>query len=89
MVWAIPGHACLQGKENFDKEIENDAFVGRPAITVIRLIEENNLVVAEGEVQSEMNNGGLLDAVFCDVFHFEQGKIKQLTSYLVGKKQTG
>ena len=86
VVWDIPGYVHLKGKEQFDKEIENDAFEGSPTITITRLVEENDIVVAEGAVQNKMKNGGLLDALFCDVFHFSVGKIKQLTSYLMHKK---
>lgn len=32
-------------------EIENEAFVGKPEITVTRLVEEADVVVAEGSVQ--------------------------------------
>ena len=85
VVWDMPGFFYLQGKEQFDKEIENDAFEGKPTITITRLIEEDDVVVAEGAVKSKMKNGGLLDAVFCDVFHFDNGKIKQLTTYLMNK----
>ncbi len=87
VIWDMPGFFYLTGKEQFDKEIENDAFEGRPIITIIRLVEEGNIVVAEGAVKSKMKNGGLLDAVFCDVFHFENDKIKQLTTYLMHRKQ--
>lgn len=44
-------------------------------------IPGNNIVVAEDAVQNKMKNGGLLDAVFCDVIHMNNGKIKHLTSY--------
>ena len=30
--WEMPGAFHLIGKEAFDKEIENDAFVGRPTM---------------------------------------------------------
>lgn len=86
IVWDIPGHAYLKGKEQFDKEIENDAFEGKPIITITRLIEEDDMVVAEGAVQTKMKNGEVINLLFCDVFHFRDGKIKQLTSYLVQKK---
>jgi ketosteroid isomerase-like protein len=87
VIWDMPGFFHLEGKEQFDKEIENDAFEGRPVITTIRLVEEGNIVVAEGAVKSKFKNGALLDAVFCDVFHFRDGKIKHLTSYLMQNKQ--
>lgn len=88
VVWEMPGFFYLTGKEQFDKEIENPAFTGSPTITITRMVEEGNIVVAEGEVKGKMKNGGLLDVVFCDVFHFRYDKIKQLTSYVMNKKQT-
>jgi ketosteroid isomerase-like protein len=85
VIWDMPGFFHLTGKEEFDKEIGNENFVGTPTIQVIRMIEEDNIVVAEGTVQSTMKTGGMLNAVFCDVFHMEKGKIKQLTSYVMSK----
>ena len=83
--WEMPGLFSLSGKQAFDKEIENDAFVGRPAITVIRMVEENNIVIAEGAVQAARKDGGLLNTVFSDVFEMDDCKIKRLTSYLMDK----
>jgi ketosteroid isomerase-like protein len=85
VIWELPGFYYLAGKEAFDGAIENDAFVGSPSITVTRMIEEAGIVIAEGTVQAKRKDGGLLDIVFCDVFHMEGGKIRQLTSYLMDK----
>lgn len=84
--WVIPGAFHLQGKEAFDREIENEAFVGRPAIDVTRLIEEDEVVVAEGSVRSARRDGGVLNAVFCDVFVMREARIRHLTSYLMEVK---
>ena len=84
--WEMPGTFRLVGKAAFDKEIENEAFVGSPTITITRLIEENDVVIAEGSVRAKRKEGGFLDALFCDVFSMENGKIKRLTSYLVEVK---
>ena len=86
VVWDLPGAFHLVGKEAFDKEIENDAFVGRPIIHVTRMVEENDVVVAEGTVQAKRRDGGFLNLVFCDVFVMTNGEIKQLTSYLMEAK---
>ncbi len=80
--WVIPGMFHVAGKEAFDKEIENDAFVGSPEITLTRLVEENDVVVAEGSVRSRKKDGGELHALFCDLFEMQGGKVKKLTSYL-------
>jgi uncharacterized protein len=87
VVWEMPGLFHLVGKEQFDKEIENPAFTGSPIITIKRLVEEGNIVVAEGNVIGKFKNGGTLDASFCDVFHFENNKISRLTGYLMQNKQ--
>ena len=81
--WEIPGAFNAVGKEAFDKEIENDAFVGSPTITITRMMEENDVVVAEGSVRSEKKAGGFLNARFCDVFEMQGGKIKRLITYLM------
>lgn len=85
IVWEMPGIYKHVGKEEFDKEIENENFVGSPTIQIRRLIEEDNVVIAEGAVQGKMKNGNTLDAVFCDVFVMENSKVKHLTSYLMSK----
>jgi ketosteroid isomerase-like protein len=82
----IPGVFHRAGKEAFDKEIENDAFVGSPTISVTRMTEEHDVVVAEGTVRAARRDGGLLNAVFCDVFVMRDAKIQHLTSYLMEVK---
>jgi ketosteroid isomerase-like protein len=86
VVWDMPGAFHLTGKAAFDKEIENEAFVGSPTIRVSRLTEENDVVVAEGAVRVQKKAGGMLTAVFCDVFVMRAGRISQLISYLVEVK---
>ena len=81
--WVIPGMFHATGKAAFDKEIENDAFVGSPTIRVSRMTEEGDVVVAEGSVRAARRDGGTLHAVFCDVFVMRDGKIRHLTSYLM------
>ena len=86
VIWELPGYYMHKGKAAFDKEIENPNADGHPDIKIIRLIEEGNVVVAEGTVMAKMKDGSKLDAVFCDVFHFSSGKISKLTTYLMFNK---
>jgi len=83
VVWDMPGAFHLTGKAAFDREIENPAFVGSPTITISRMTEENDVVVAEGAVRAQRATGGVLNAVFCDVFVMRGGKIAQLITYLM------
>lgn len=86
VIWELPGAYLHKGKAAFDKEIENDAFTGKPVIKVSRLTEENNVVIAEGTVIATKKDGTKLNLVFCDVFEMENSLIKKLTSYLMEKK---
>jgi ketosteroid isomerase-like protein len=84
--WLIPGMFQVHGKDAFDREIENPAFVGKPAISVTRMTEEDGVVVAEGRVRCAKRDGALLTVNFCDVFEMRGGKVKRLVSYLMEVK---
>jgi uncharacterized protein len=70
VVWELHGHKTLRGKDAFDAEIENDAFEGSPTLTIDRLIEEGDCVVATGGGSVAKRDGERLGFVFCEVFTF-------------------
>lgn len=84
--WILPGAFHHHGKDAFDREIENDAFIGPPVIEVHRVTEESDVVVAEGVVHARRRDGTLLKLAMCDVFEMHDGKIRRLTSYLMEVK---
>jgi uncharacterized protein len=84
--WVLPGVFHLNGKKEFDKEIENPAFEGKPVIVVNRAIEENDIVITEGTVRAKKKDAEYINLVFCDVFEMEDNLIKRLTSYLMEVK---
>ena len=83
VVWELFGYTTLIGKDAFDKEIENPAFVGSPELTIDRLIEEADTVVAIGKGKAARRDGDPLDFVFSDVFTFTGDKINRLETYQV------
>lgn len=85
VAWYMPAFIDIKGKTAFAGEIHNDAFTGKPVIVISRMTEENNVVIAEGAVKASFKNGAMLDAVFCDVFEMENGKIKKLTTYQMNR----
>ena len=82
----IPGAFHVQGKDAFATHIVDEGFAGHPLITISRLTEEDDVVVAEGAVRAPKTDGTFLDLVFCDVFDMQEGKIRRLVSYLMEKK---
>jgi ketosteroid isomerase-like protein len=86
VAWDLPGYTHLAGKDAFDQEIENDEFVGSPTLTVDRLIEEADTVVATGNGETTHKSGELHRFAFCDVFTFAGDEISRVESYLVPLK---
>jgi ketosteroid isomerase-like protein len=84
--WEIPGTFHLRGKAAFDQHIEDEGFVGPPRITVTRMTEEDDVVVAEGSVRTQRKDGAIVTLAFCDVFEMRGGKIGRLVSYLMEVK---
>jgi ketosteroid isomerase-like protein len=80
VAWEMPPYLSLSGRTAFADAIENDASPGLPDIQLARLIEEGDVVVAEGSVQAALKSGGSIDALFCDVFHFRDDKICRLAT---------
>lgn len=78
--WEVPGMFHLRGKDAFDQEIDHS---GSPTINIMRLTEENDVVVAQGTVRSQRKDGGLLNRAFCDVFVMQNSRIQRLTTYLM------
>lgn len=83
VAWDLPGFRHLRGKADFDSEIENPGFTGRPALKLDRLIEEGEAVVAIGEGAATTVDGATHRFAFCDVFTFEGALIARVESYLV------
>lgn len=84
--WLIPGVFDVRGKDGFARHIVDDGFTGSPEITITRLVEADDVVVAEGSVRAPRTDGTVMSLVFCDVFEMRGEKIRSLTSYLMETK---
>ena len=87
VVWDLPGYAHRTGKDEFDQEIEHPDFVGSPTLTIDRLIEEADTVVAIGTGETTHKGGEVMRFAYCDVFTFAGDQICRVQSYLVPIKE--
>jgi uncharacterized protein len=85
VAWEMPPYFSLSGRDAFAGAITHDATPGLPDIQLTRLLEEGDIVVAEGAVQTALRDGGRIDALFCDVFQFRDDKICRLVTYQVDR----
>jgi ketosteroid isomerase-like protein len=81
--WDVASHFTARGKEEFRKQIHNEAFVGPPTITIINEIAEGDYVAVEGRVESKLKTGAPFKAVFHNTYRLENRKVKAMTSYVV------
>ncbi len=79
--WEVGAPKPSHGKQEFDQEIRPGPDVSELRATVSRMFEEGDVVAAEGSVQVSLKDGKVIDVRYCDIFEFEDGKIKRLTAY--------
>lgn len=83
VVWRIPGVRTTHGKDEFDSEIENPAFEGRPELTVERTIEAADVVVVTGTGRGRHREAGPFAFAYNDLFTFRGDLIAEVDSYIV------
>ena len=71
----------------YDAEIENAAFTGLPVVTIVRLVEEDDVVMAELTLEAHRADGALMRAAMGEVFVMENGKIRERRAYVVELKE--
>jgi uncharacterized protein len=81
--WTVFGAFRLEGKEAYDAEIENPAFTGSPIITITRMVEEDDVVMAEMILEARRASGETMRAAMGEVFVFRDGKIAERRAYVV------
>ena len=78
--WAdgVPASGALRrGKEAYIQNYGDDQLLG----TITRMVEEDNVVVAEGNVRVTKKDGSTLTVQFCDIYELDNGKVKRKSSY--------
>jgi ketosteroid isomerase-like protein len=81
--WTVFGAFHLVGKEAYDREIENPAFTGSPEITILRMVEEDDVVMAELAIVATPVDGAPIRMVAGEVFVMRDALIKERRAYLV------
>ena len=84
--WIVTGHSVSEGKEAVRKERHNEGFESIPVITILNEIAEGNYVAVEGKVIATLKGGQKLPLLFHNSYRMENGKIKELHSYVLPEK---
>ena len=80
--WTFVGDRTLEGKEAVRRWMRT-TYTTPPRLTVHRMISEGELHVATGTVSVMDQGGSYLESSYCDVWRFRDGKMAELTAFVV------
>lgn len=86
--WRMVGEETAIGKNEVRKWMtigidSGDITFEPPSINYTNIIEEDNCVVAFGEMIIKKKSGAIRNLSYCDVYRFKDDKIINLTSFIL------
>lgn len=81
--WTVFGGYHVVGKEAYDAEIENPAFSGSPTLRVVRLVEQDDVVMGELVGEVHRADGSLMRMAMAETWRMREGLICERRSYVV------
>ena len=83
--WIFVGERILDGRDKV-REYMKEFYLEPPVFTVENTIEEGSYVTVTGEITLKAANGTYNHYDYCDVWRFENGKIAELSAFVIEKK---
>ena len=80
--WNILGDTSIEGKEQVLEVSKMSQLENFPVLTIKNIVSQGNYVVIECTGEATAKNGKPYNQVYCDVFRFNEGKLKEVTTYL-------
>lgn len=82
--WIVFGAFHLTGKEAYDKAIDGAPnFIDPPALDVVRMIEQGDVVMAELTGTAKRAAGGEMRMSMAEVFVMREGKIAERRAWVI------
>ena len=85
--WTVFGGFRLTGKEAYDAAIEGPGFVPPPQLQVVRMVEEDDVVMAELTRSVKRENGDVMRMSMAEVFRMRNGKIYERRAWVIELKE--
>ena len=82
LTWTIVGEKTVDGKNQI-REWMASMNMEPPKFTVDNIIAEGDFVTAHGDMTMKDKDGKTVPYAYCDIYRFRDGKIVQLTSFVV------
>lgn len=87
--WTMFGAYRVHGKEEYDANIEGPEYVGNPDLRIVRMVEENGVLMAELTVEIRRRDGGVMRGAMDEVLVMDRNAlIKERRAYFIELKVT-
>jgi ketosteroid isomerase-like protein len=80
--WNIIGMPAITGKNNFLKAVKMFELGNFPSANIKNIIAEGEYIVVESTMETS-DNVQTCSPAYCDIYRFRDGKIQELTTYVV------
>lgn len=84
--WSMVGAHNLTGKDAIRKDMETNMPPQPPVFTIKHTIAEGEMVMCDGDMTMMQKDGKEWRGGYCDIYKMRDGKIQELSSYIVEYK---
>jgi ketosteroid isomerase-like protein len=81
--WTVFGAFHLTGKQAYDEAIEGPGFVSPPQLEVVRMVEQDDVVMAELIGSVARDDGAVMRMSMAEVFVMREGKIAERRAWVI------
>ena len=85
--WTVFGAFHLTGKQAYDAAIEGTGFAGTPRLNVVRMVDQDDVVMAELTGSIMRDTGELRRMSMAEVFVVRDGKIAERRAWVIELKE--
>jgi ketosteroid isomerase-like protein len=81
--WTVFGAFHLTGKRAYDQAIEGPGFTGPPRLEVVRMVEQDDVVMAELTGEATRDTGEVMRMSMAEVFVMRDGTIAERRAWVI------
>jgi ketosteroid isomerase-like protein len=85
--WTVFGAFHLTGKAAYDEAIEGPGFTGPPRLEVVRMVEQDDVVMAELTGSATRETGEVMRMSMAEVFVMRDGLIAERRAWVIELKE--
>ena len=85
--WTVFGFFRLEGKQAYDAAIDGEGFTGPPRLDIVRMVEQDDVVMAELTGEATRDTGEVMRMSMAEVFVMRDGKIAERRAWVTELKE--